>query len=110
MNNEKKMAHCTTHQYQSPSSTDRWLTTMYDSSYAKFYPFCTSNNLDPSDITLVVFMDYLTYLFKLVPSLAYSTINGHRSMLNQLLPLYNKSDIVNDPFIARLMAGIHRLR
>ncbi|KAN0040730.1 hypothetical protein ACTA71_009068 [Dictyostelium dimigraforme] len=79
-------------------------------SYAKFYSFCTSNNLDPSDITLVVFMDYLTYLFKLVPSLAYSTINGHRSMLNQLLHLYNKSDIVNDPFIARLMAGIHKLR
>ncbi|KAN0045612.1 hypothetical protein ACTA71_005990 [Dictyostelium dimigraforme] len=65
---------------------------VYDSSYAKFYSFCTSNNLDPSDITLVVFMDYLTYLFKLVPSLAYSTINGHRSMLNQL------------------MAGIHKLR
>ncbi|KAN0032980.1 hypothetical protein ACTA71_011187 [Dictyostelium dimigraforme] len=83
---------------------------VYDSSYAKFYSFCTSNNLDPSDITLVVFMDYLTYLFKLVPSLAYSTINGHRSRLNQLLHLYNKSDIVNDPFIARLMAGIHKLR
>ncbi|KAN0032981.1 hypothetical protein ACTA71_011188 [Dictyostelium dimigraforme] len=65
---------------------------------------------NPSDITLVVFMDYLTYLFKLVPSLAYSTINGHRSRLNQLLHLYNKSDIVNDPFIARLMAGIHKLR
>ncbi|KAN0040691.1 hypothetical protein ACTA71_009029 [Dictyostelium dimigraforme] len=78
--------------------------------YAKFYSFCTSNNLDPSDITLVVFMDYLAYLFKVVPSLAYSTINGHRSMLNQLLHLYNKSDIVNDPFIARLMAGIHKLR
>ncbi|KAN0045048.1 hypothetical protein ACTA71_006576 [Dictyostelium dimigraforme] len=83
---------------------------VYDSSYAKFYSFCTSNNLDPSDITLVVFMDYLTYLFKLAPSLAYSTINGHRSMLNQLLHLHNKSDIVNDPFIARLMAGIHKLR
>ncbi|KAN0033464.1 hypothetical protein ACTA71_002891 [Dictyostelium dimigraforme] len=83
---------------------------VYDSSYAKFYSFCTSNNLDPSDITLVVFMDYLTYLFKLVPSLAYSTINGHRSMLNQLLHLYNKSDIVNDPFIIYLMAGIHKLR
>ncbi|KAN0045659.1 hypothetical protein ACTA71_006037 [Dictyostelium dimigraforme] len=83
---------------------------VHDSSYAKFYSFCTSNNLDPSDITLVVFMDYLTYLFKLVPSLAYATINGHRSMLNQLLHLYNKSDIVNDPFIARLMAGIHKLR
>ncbi|KAN0045079.1 hypothetical protein ACTA71_006607 [Dictyostelium dimigraforme] len=83
---------------------------VYDSSYTKFYSFCTSNNLDPSDITLVVFMDYLTYLFKLVPSLAYSTINGHRSMLNQLLHLHNKSDIVNDPFIARLMAGIHKLR
>ncbi|KAN0045635.1 hypothetical protein ACTA71_006013 [Dictyostelium dimigraforme] len=27
---------------------------VYDSSYAKFYSFCTSNNLDPSDITLVV--------------------------------------------------------
>ncbi|KAN0040726.1 hypothetical protein ACTA71_009064 [Dictyostelium dimigraforme] len=25
---------------------------VYDSSYAKFYSFCTSNNLDPSDITL----------------------------------------------------------
>ncbi|KAN0040721.1 hypothetical protein ACTA71_009059 [Dictyostelium dimigraforme] len=36
---------------------------VYDSGYAKFYSFCTSNNLDPSDITLVVFMDYLTYLF-----------------------------------------------
>ncbi|KAN0045077.1 hypothetical protein ACTA71_006638 [Dictyostelium dimigraforme] len=83
---------------------------VYDSSYAKFYSFCTSNNLDPSDITPVVFMDYLTYLFKLVPSLAYSTINGHRSMLNQLLHLYNKSDIVNYPFITRLMAGIHKLR
>ncbi|KAN0040693.1 hypothetical protein ACTA71_009031 [Dictyostelium dimigraforme] len=62
---------------------------VYDSSYAKSYSFCTSNNLDPSDITLIVFMDFLKYLFKLVPSPAYSSINGHRSMLNQSLHLYN---------------------
>ncbi|KAN0045051.1 hypothetical protein ACTA71_006579 [Dictyostelium dimigraforme] len=43
----------------------------------------------PSDITLVVFMDCLTYSFKLVPTLTYSTINGHRSMLNRLLHLNN---------------------
>ncbi|KAN0045069.1 hypothetical protein ACTA71_006597 [Dictyostelium dimigraforme] len=87
-----------------------YLTYLFKLRLTVIYSFCTSNNLDPSDITPIVFMDYLTYLFKLVPSLAYSTINGHRSMLNQLLHLYNKSDIVNDPFIARLMAGIHKLR
>ncbi|KAM9954306.1 hypothetical protein ACTFIW_003847 [Dictyostelium discoideum] len=37
----------------------------------------------------------------------FSTINGHRSMLNQLLLLKNQTDIVNDPFITRIMTGIH---
>ncbi|EAL60351.1 hypothetical protein DDB_G0294280 [Dictyostelium discoideum AX4] len=44
------------------------------------------------------------------PPLAFSTINGHRSMLNQLLLLKNQTDIVNDPFITRIMTGIHKLR
>ncbi|KAM9955073.1 hypothetical protein ACTFIW_008737 [Dictyostelium discoideum] len=55
-------------------------------------------------------MDYLTHLFKHKPPLALSTINGHRSMLNQLLLLKNQTDIVNDPFITRIMTGIHKLR
>ncbi|KAM9948556.1 hypothetical protein ACTFIT_001907, partial [Dictyostelium discoideum] len=56
---------------------------VYSSSYTRFRNFCT---------------------------LAFSTINGHRSMLNQLLLLRNQTDIVNDPFITRIMTGIHKLR
>ncbi|KAM9975516.1 hypothetical protein ACTFIW_012100 [Dictyostelium discoideum] len=33
-----------------------------------------------------------------------------RSMWNQLLLLKNQTDIVNDPFITRIMTGIHKLR
>ncbi|KAM9994152.1 hypothetical protein ACTFIZ_002962 [Dictyostelium cf. discoideum] len=73
------------------------------------FNFCTLNSLDPSNITLVVFMDYLTHLFKIKPPLAFSIINNHRSMLNQLLLLRNQTDIVNDPFISRIMTGIHKL-
>ncbi|KAM9985661.1 hypothetical protein ACTFIZ_012348 [Dictyostelium cf. discoideum] len=83
---------------------------VYISSYTRFLNFCTLNSLDPSNITLVVFMDYLTHLFKIKPPLSFSTINNHRSMLNQLLLLRNQTDIVNDPFIARIMTGIHKLR
>ncbi|KAM9957070.1 hypothetical protein ACTFIR_003807 [Dictyostelium discoideum] len=83
---------------------------VYSSSYTRFRNFCTSNSLNPAKITLVVFMDYLTHLFKHKLPLAFSTINGHRSMLNQLLPLKNQTDIVNDPFITRIMTGIHKLR
>ncbi|KAM9974231.1 hypothetical protein ACTFIR_003947 [Dictyostelium discoideum] len=83
---------------------------VYSSSYTRFRNFCSSNSLNPANITLVVFMDYLTHLFKHKPPLAFSTINGHRSMLNQLLLLKNQTDIVNDPFITRIMTGIHKLR
>ncbi|KAM9954897.1 hypothetical protein ACTFIW_001000 [Dictyostelium discoideum] len=83
---------------------------LYSSSYTRFRNFCTSNSLNTANITLVVFMDYLTHLFKHKPPLAFSTINGHRSMLNQLLLLKNQTDIVNDPFITRIMTGIHKLR
>ncbi|KAM9975285.1 hypothetical protein ACTFIW_010313 [Dictyostelium discoideum] len=83
---------------------------VYSSIYTRIRNFCTSNSLNPANITLVVFMDYLTYLFKHKPPLAFSTINGHRSMLNQLLLLKNHTDIVNDPFITRIMTGIHMLR
>ncbi|KAM9954979.1 hypothetical protein ACTFIW_000809 [Dictyostelium discoideum] len=83
---------------------------VYRSSYTRFRNFCTSNSLNPANITLVIFMDYLTHLFKHKPPLAFSTINGHRSMLNQLLLLKNQTDIVNDPFITRIMTGIHKLR
>ncbi|KAM9974325.1 hypothetical protein ACTFIR_012846 [Dictyostelium discoideum] len=79
---------------------------VYSSSYARFRNFCSSNSLNPANITLVVFMEYLTHLFKHKPPLAFSTINGHRSMLNQLLLLKNQTDIVNDPFITRIMTGI----
>ncbi|KAM9975703.1 hypothetical protein ACTFIW_003652 [Dictyostelium discoideum] len=82
---------------------------VYSSSYTRFLNFCTSNSLNPANITLVVFMDYLTHLFKHKPPLAFSTINGHRSMLNQLLLLKNQTDIVNYPFITRIMTGIHKL-
>ncbi|KAM9952547.1 hypothetical protein ACTFIR_007601 [Dictyostelium discoideum] len=83
---------------------------VYSSSYTRFRNFCISNSLNPANITLVVFMDYLTHLFKHKPPLAFSTINGHRSMLNQLLLLKNQTDIVNDPFITRIMTSIHKLR
>ncbi|KAM9954998.1 hypothetical protein ACTFIW_000828 [Dictyostelium discoideum] len=82
---------------------------VYSSSYTRFRNFCTSNSLNPAKITLVVFIDYLTHLFKLKPMFAFSTINGHRSMLNQLLLHRNQTDIVNDPFITRIMTGIHKL-
>ncbi|KAM9954313.1 hypothetical protein ACTFIW_003854 [Dictyostelium discoideum] len=49
-------------------------------------------------------------MFKHKPPLAFSTISGHRSMLNQLLLLKNQNDIVNEPFITRIMTGIHKLR
>ncbi|KAM9955139.1 hypothetical protein ACTFIW_008803 [Dictyostelium discoideum] len=75
---------------------------VYSSSYTRFRNFCISNSLNPANITLVVFMDYFTHLFKHKPPLAFSTINGHRSMLNQLLLLKNQTDIVNDPFITRI--------
>ncbi|KAM9950927.1 hypothetical protein ACTFIT_001909 [Dictyostelium discoideum] len=83
---------------------------VYSSSYTRFRNFCTLNSLNPANITLVVFMDYLTHLFKHKPPFAFSTINGHRSMLNQLLLLRNQTDIANDPFITRIMTGIHKLR
>ncbi|KAM9984513.1 hypothetical protein ACTFIZ_007578 [Dictyostelium cf. discoideum] len=83
---------------------------VYNSSFTRFLNFCTLNSLDPSNITLVVFMDFLTHLFRIKPPLAFSTINNHRSMLNQLLLLRNQNDIVNDPFITRIMTGIHKLR
>ncbi|KAM9955136.1 hypothetical protein ACTFIW_008800 [Dictyostelium discoideum] len=83
---------------------------VYCSSYTRFRNFCSSNSLNPANITLVVFMDYVTHLFKHKSPLAFSTINGHRSMLNQLLLLKNQTDIVNDPFITRIMTGIHKLR
>ncbi|KAM9985676.1 hypothetical protein ACTFIZ_012325, partial [Dictyostelium cf. discoideum] len=63
---------------------------VYNSSFTNFLNFCTLNSLDPSNISLVVFMDYLTYMFKIRP--------------------LNQADIVNDPFITRIMTGIHKLR
>ncbi|KAN0015759.1 hypothetical protein ACTFIU_005706 [Dictyostelium citrinum] len=78
---------------------------VYDSNYSRFFSFCLKNSLDPSNITLVVFMDYLTYLFKLNPPLAYSTINSHRSMLKFLMFLKNQTDIAHDPFITRIMTA-----
>ncbi|KAN0025784.1 hypothetical protein ACTFIU_000047 [Dictyostelium citrinum] len=102
---------------QKPGTTELYMSSwqpstlkVYDSNYSRFFSFCLKNSLDPSNITLVVFMDYLTYLFKLKPPLAYSTINSHRSMLNQLLFLKNQTDIAHDPFITRIMTGIHKLR
>ncbi|KAN0022944.1 hypothetical protein ACTFIU_009027 [Dictyostelium citrinum] len=102
---------------QKPGTTELFMSSwqpstlkVYDSNYSRFFSFCLKNSLDPSNITLVVFMDYLTYLFKLKPPLAYSTINSHRSMLNQLLFLKNQTDIAHDPFITRIMTGIHKLR
>ncbi|EAL73831.1 hypothetical protein DDB_G0267188 [Dictyostelium discoideum AX4] len=62
---------------------------VYSSSYTRFLNFCTLNSLNPANITLVVFMDYLTHL---------------------LLLLRNQTDIVNAPFITRIMTGIHKLR
>ncbi|KAM9999510.1 hypothetical protein ACTFIY_004598 [Dictyostelium cf. discoideum] len=83
---------------------------VYSSSYTRFRNFCILNSLNPANITLVVFMDYLTHLFKVKPPLAFSTITSHRTMLNQLLLLRNQTDIVNDPFITRIMTGIRKLR
>ncbi|KAM9997173.1 hypothetical protein ACTFIZ_007916 [Dictyostelium cf. discoideum] len=80
---------------------------VYNSSYTRFLNFCTLNSLDQSNITLVVFIYYLTHLFKTRLQLAFSTINNHRSMLNQLILLKNQTNIVNDPFITRIMTGIH---
>ncbi|KAM9985633.1 hypothetical protein ACTFIZ_000229 [Dictyostelium cf. discoideum] len=67
--------------------------------YTRFLNFCTLNSLDPSNITLVVFMDYLTHLFKIKPPLAFTTINNYQ----------NQTDIVNDPFNTRIVTGIHKL-
>ncbi|KAM9957079.1 hypothetical protein ACTFIR_003816 [Dictyostelium discoideum] len=75
---------------------------VYSSSYTRFRNFCSSNSLNPANITLVVFMDYLTHLFKHKPPLAFSTIN--------VVTPKNQTDIVNDPFITRIMTGIHKLR
>ncbi|KAM9957058.1 hypothetical protein ACTFIR_003795 [Dictyostelium discoideum] len=74
---------------------------VYRSSYTRFRNFCTLNSINPANITLVVFMDYLTHLFKQKPH--------HRSMLNQLFLLRNQTDIINDLFITRIMTGIHKL-
>ncbi|KAM9975409.1 hypothetical protein ACTFIW_007677 [Dictyostelium discoideum] len=82
---------------------------VYCSSYTRSRNFCTSNSLNLANITLVVFIDYLTYLFKHKAQLAFSTINGHRPMLNQFLLLRNQTDIVNYPFITRIMIDIHNL-
>ncbi|KAN0007185.1 hypothetical protein ACTFIU_005379 [Dictyostelium citrinum] len=89
---------------QKPGTTELFMSSgqpstfkVYDSNYSRFFSF-------------FVFMDYLTYLFKFKPPLAYSTINSHRSMSNQLLFLKNQTDVAYDPFITRIMIGIHKLR
>ncbi|KAM9954843.1 hypothetical protein ACTFIW_000946 [Dictyostelium discoideum] len=82
---------------------------VYSSNYSRFGNFCNFNSLNTAKITLVVFMDYLTHLFKNTPPLAFSTNNGHRLMLNQLLLLRNQTDIVNNPFITRIISCIHKL-
>ncbi|KAM9954814.1 hypothetical protein ACTFIW_000917 [Dictyostelium discoideum] len=72
----------------------------------------------PTELTNVDDKNYIVNIFnhpkrlnsKHKPPLAFSTINGHRSMLNQLLLLKNQTDIVNDPCITRIMTGIHKLR
>ncbi|KAM9967296.1 hypothetical protein ACTFIR_007536 [Dictyostelium discoideum] len=73
--------------------------------YTRFPNFCTLNSLNLVNITLVIFLDCLAHLIKNRLQLAFSTIKGHRSMLNQLLLLRNQTDIVNDPFITRIMTG-----
>ncbi|KAM9975720.1 hypothetical protein ACTFIW_003669 [Dictyostelium discoideum] len=80
------------------------------SSYTRFRNFCTLYSLNAVKHYFSCFQDYLTHLFKNRPPLAFSTINGYRSMLNQLLLLKNQTDIVNDPFITRIMTGINKLR
>ncbi|KAN0033169.1 hypothetical protein ACTFIV_005176 [Dictyostelium citrinum] len=82
---------------------------VYDSNYSMFFSYCMKNSLNPSDISLVVFMNYLTYLFNLKPPLAFSTINSRRSMLNQLLSLKNNINVAHDPLITRIMTCIHKL-
>ncbi|KAN0025835.1 hypothetical protein ACTFIU_000098 [Dictyostelium citrinum] len=62
-----------------------------------------------SDSTTMEVGDYSTFQSHLKPLLAYSTINSHRSMLNQLF-LKNQTDIAHAPFITRIMTGIHKLR
>ncbi|KAM9974194.1 hypothetical protein ACTFIR_003910 [Dictyostelium discoideum] len=52
---------------------------------------------------------YLTHLFKHKLPLAFS-INGHLSILNRLLLFRDQTDIVNDPFITKIMTDIHKLR
>ncbi|KAN0025782.1 hypothetical protein ACTFIU_000045 [Dictyostelium citrinum] len=85
------------------SSSDS--TTMEVGGYSTFQSHVKSiiNTQKPgtTELFMIVFMDYLTYLFKLKPTLAYSTINSHRSMLNQLLFLKNQIDVAHDPLILK---------
>ncbi|KAM9967254.1 hypothetical protein ACTFIR_007494 [Dictyostelium discoideum] len=56
--------------------------------------------MNPENITLVVFMGYLTHLFKENHLLDFYTIYSHSSM--------NQTDIINDPLISKIMTGIHK--
>ncbi|KAM9954913.1 hypothetical protein ACTFIW_001016 [Dictyostelium discoideum] len=44
---------------------------VYSSSHTRFRNFCTLSYLYPANITLVVFIDYLTHMFKHGPLLAF---------------------------------------
>ncbi|KAN0022950.1 hypothetical protein ACTFIU_009033 [Dictyostelium citrinum] len=53
---------------QKPGTTELFMSSwqpstlkVYDSNYSRFFSFYLKNSLDPSNITLVVFMDYLTF-------------------------------------------------
>ncbi|KAM9955004.1 hypothetical protein ACTFIW_000834 [Dictyostelium discoideum] len=65
----------------------------------------TRNACSVNGVSNTMVVRYKTYQF-----CSNNFINGHRSMLNQLLLLKNQTDIVNDPFITRIMTGIHKLR
>ncbi|KAM9954827.1 hypothetical protein ACTFIW_000930 [Dictyostelium discoideum] len=65
-------------------------------------------NTNPNLTTLETW-DYSSFQSHIMSIIPFSKINRNHSMLNQLLLLRNQTDIVNDPFITRIMTGIHKL-
>ena len=91
------------------SSWSSGTTKSYNTYLKQWAEFCTSKNIDASQATVNVGIEFLTYLFT-DKKLGYSAINSARSALsnfiqtNQTVP-FGKLDVVS-----RFMKGIFRLR
>lgn len=87
-------------------STSTWKT--YESQYKKFLAYCSVQDIDIINLTIVDILEYLTHLFQ--SNLSYSSVNTARSSLSLLLPKFESFKIGEHPLIVRLMKGIFKKR